>query len=216
MKLLLGIPSPFDFTLVEKHQKHLQIDKIIPRYYREDVAYKLIRDYFLKHKQYTHLVIACSDIVVNQNHIWQLERDLQDHDYPVITGIMNICLEFLNVYNITSNVVHPQMPEFNWYVEDTLPKENIFRVNWSGFPLMCIRRDIVERFDFEPINLYLKDKNLLYGSLDVVLCFKFFKENIPIYADKRIKLLHLKEVQEKSQETKVGKKPAKLIVLLQK
>jgi len=207
MKLLLGVPSPFDFKLVEKHQKHLQVDMIKPMYYEEVEAYSIIRDYFLKHSEYTHLVIACSDIVVNQAHIDQLIKDLQEKEYDVISGMMNICLEYLDVYNVTSNVVYPLAPEFMWYTESTLPKEDIFEVKWSGFPLMCLSRKIVEQYEFEPLSSIIPDERLK-GSLDVVLCWKLHQDGIKIFCDKRIKLLHLKEIQEESQPLLVGiKKP---------
>lgn len=207
MKLLFGCPSPFDFKLVEKHQKNIREDIIKPRYYDELQAYKIIRDYFLSHEEYTHLVIACSDIVVNQSHFDQLKQDLYAKDYDCITGMMNICLEYLDVYNITKNVVYPPEPVFDWYTESTLPKEDIFEVKWSGFPLICLARRIVERYEFESVGNFIGDHSTK-GSLDVMLCWRFAQDGVKIFADKRIKLLHLKEIQEESQPLLVGiKKP---------
>ena len=201
--ILLGIPSPFDFVLPTKYRSLLPCDKIIPKYYREDRAYKIIRDYFLEHIEYTYLAVACSDIWITPKDIQYLYEDAK-HGYPVFGGIMNISLEQIDVYNVTVNYVDERHPKFIWYTKQTLPKKDVFPVGFSGFPLLCLAREIVNKFDFEPMSLYSNKPDLYPGSLDRVLCYKLNKARITILADKRINLLHLKEIHTQSQEVLVG------------
>lgn len=207
-EILFGIPSPFDYRLVEKHQPNQKCDRIIPKYYTEVQAYKIIRDYFIDHRKYTHLAIACSDIVVLDQHITQAYKNIKEFDWPVFSGVMNIALEYLNILNVTKNWVHPQQLVYDWYTREEIDPQNpIWQVKWSGFPFMVLKRDIVEQFEFESLSSYNKiDSENKVGCLDVIICHKFNENNIPIHADTRINLLHLKEVQEESQPTLVGKK----------
>lgn len=216
INILYGIPSPFDFPVVERFQPFINCDKIIPKYFEEVDAYEIIRWFFRTHGEYSHLAFGCSDIIVKPEHLKQLEDDLRENDYPVLTGIMNIALEAINVYNVTSNPIEPSNPAFMWYTDKETLGEPIKQVQFSGFPLMCLRRDIVERFDFEGLHDYLArhgndNPALVNGSLDTVLCWKFYQEKIPIMADMRIKMLHLKQLINKSEKPLTGTKPPRVL-----
>jgi len=202
---LIGVPSPFDYRLVEKYQGLLDYDIIKPRYYKEVEAYKIMRNTFLDHGEYSHLVFACSDVVIAQNHIERLRLDIAENpSLACITGYMNINLEYLDFYNITPNVVYPRQPVFSWYTDKTLPKEDIFEVKFSGFPIMCLKRSIVEKYEFQSTTDFTGDDGVYTGSLDTILCWRFHRDNIPIFVDKRIKTLHLRELMSESQPTLVG------------
>ena len=78
LKILLGRGSPrSNIEAVEHWNQFLPCDKIIPRFVTEFKAYKMMRDYFLKHTEYTHLVLATDDIVVHPKHIDMLIDDLE-------------------------------------------------------------------------------------------------------------------------------------------
>lgn len=208
MSILYGIPSPFDFKLVEKYQKEIiksgEFDVIKMRYYPEITAYNIMRDYFLA-KDYSHLIFGCSDIVVHLHHLNLLMEDIEQYPDKVLSGRMNLCLDLLDVYNITSNPVQPGIPEFMWYVDETLKnKPDVFPVVFSGFPLMCMPRETVRNFPFSGLRTYLKEERLSEGGLDTTLCWDLFQKNKVILCDKRIKLLHLKELQNESQPLLVG------------
>lgn len=202
VKILFGVPTPFEFKLVEKWQKEINIDIIKPKYYPEIQAYTIIRDYFLAHPEYTHLAIACSDIVVKPEHFSQLIEDLNEFNYPVLTGMMNLALEYLNVYNITKNVVEPERPAYDWFT-NVDEMDMIQKVWFSGFPLMVIRRDIVEKIPFERTSdLIGIDREV--NCLDISFCWRCYEKKVPIFADTRVKLLHLKELNDESQPVLVG------------
>ncbi len=202
-RILLGVPTPFNFKLVEKYQEDLQVDIIKPKYYPEIEAYHIIRNYFLEHPEYTHLGIACSDIVVSPYAITLLEQDIMEYDYPVISGMMNLALEFLNVYNITDNVVDPACPAYDWFTKsDTM--EQLQKVGFSGFPLMIIRRDIIQKIPFERTSDLLGIEKEV-NCLDISFCWRLHQNDIPIYADTRVNLLHLKELNDESQPVLVGR-----------
>lgn len=202
-KVLFGVPTPFEFKLVKKWQDELNVDIIRPKFYPEIEAYRIIRDYFLTHPEYTHLAIACSDIVVKPEHFSRLIRDLKEFNYPVITGMMNLALEFLDVYNITRNVVEPDRPYYDWFTSSDQMDE-IQKVWFSGFPLMIIRRDIVEKIPFERTSDLLGIENEV-NCLDISFCWRCYENKIPIFTDTRVKLLHLKELNDESQPVLVGK-----------
>ena len=90
LKTLLGRGSPrSNIPKVEYNNQFLPCDRLIARYIPEWHAYQIMRNYFLQHKEYTHLVLATDDIVVLKKDIEQLQKNLGD-DYPVIAGIMNV------------------------------------------------------------------------------------------------------------------------------
>lgn len=153
-----------------------------------------MRDYFLSHKEYTHLVIATDDIVVKPEHITQLQKDLEEHDYPVLSGIMNVDLDDKVFVNICQTMPTKQRKgrKYNQYTRDTLPDENIFQVGFSGFPLMAIRRDIVEQFEFRGDRVWQGLSSDRGASYDLVFCWDCKDSNIPIFVDKRIDMLHLR------------------------
>lgn len=202
VKILFGVPTPFEFKLVQKYQDELNVDIIRPKFYPEIQAYRIIRDYFLKNQEYTHLAIACSDIVVRPEHFFRLIEDLKEFNYPVLSGMMNLALEFPEVYNITRNVVEPERPYYDWFTSSD-KMADFEKVWFSGFPLMIIRRDIVERIPFERTSDLLGiDKEI--NCLDISFCWRCYENKIPIFADTRIKLLHLKELNDESQPVLVG------------
>lgn len=202
VKILFGVPTPFEFKLVKKWQDEINLDIIRPKFYPEIKAYEIIRNYFLEHEEYTHLAIACSDIVVKPEHFSRLITDLKEFNYPVLTGMMNLALEFPSVYNITRNVVEPSRPYYDWFTDGD-KMDDIQKVWFSGFPLMIIRRDIVERIPFERTSDLLGiDREV--NCLDISFCWRCYEKKIPIFADTRVKLLHLKELNDESQPTLVG------------
>ena len=70
VNLLLFRGSPrSNIENVEMWNGILPCDKLIIRFVSEFKAYKKAREFFIEHKEYTHLVIATDDIVVHPKHI---------------------------------------------------------------------------------------------------------------------------------------------------
>jgi len=196
LKLLLGRGSPRGYIrLVEDQNPRLPCDKIIPRHIQEWFAYRDMRKFFLDHTEYTHLVLATDDIVIKPQHIQQLKRDLVQFDYPVVSGIMNVDLDdkvFVNL-SMSLPMKNRKLRQYCWMTRRELfVKDNVFQVAFSGFPLMSIRRDIVEKVPFDADKVFEGKPPTNGASLDFVFCWYCQEKDIPIMVDKRIDLLHLR------------------------
>jgi len=195
IKLLLGRPSPRCYIpAVEENNPLLPCSMIIPKHYSEYRAYKIVRDHFISHKEYTHLVIATDDIVVLPEHIIQLEKDLEKHDYHVLSGMMNVDLDDEKYVNICHTIPTKQRKgrKYGWVPRSVLPEWDIFEAEFSGFPLMAIRRDIVERFEFRGDRVWQGLTSDRGASYDLVFCWDCKDNNIPIFVDQQIDMLHLR------------------------
>ena len=209
MKFLLCRGSPrSNIPDVEHFNKLLPCDRLMARYIPEYEAYKIMRNYFLTHTEYTHMLIATDDIVVTPEHINQLEKDLKTHDYPVLSGMMNVNQgDKINV-NLSMRIAakERQFRTYYWIHRDELPKSDIFQVEFSGFPLMAIRRDVVEKFEFDADKVLMGGRAENGASLDLVFCWRCKENGIPIFADQRIDMRHLR----KSGKFQIGTRPKKV------
>lgn len=199
MKILHVIPSPrANISKVLEHQEKLSWDRFIPYFLKEVDAYNVSRDFFLSHPEYTHLAVGTDDIVVKQEHLDQLEKDLEENDYQVLTGTMNVYQDDISLLNITMKAVSPKWynREYHWITADEIPnltKENpIIQVKFSGFPLMVIRRDIVEQIPFYSDSMYNEVSYKDSGSLDVQFCFNALRLDVAMFADTRVFMTHLR------------------------
>ena len=198
-KLLLFRGSPrSNIEEVENENPGImkECDILNVRYCFEFDAYKWARDYFLEHKEYDYFVIATDDIIVKPEHIIQLKEDLKEFKFAVISGMMNVDEKDypdgnLNICSCLA-LRDKKLRHYDWLDLTRLPKDDIFQVKFSGFPLMAIRRDIVEMFPFATDSIF-KGKGMQFGaSLDFVFCWYCHEYGIPIYVDKRIFMHHLR------------------------
>jgi len=168
-----------------------------------------MKDEFLKRPEYTHLVLATDDIIVKPQHILQLQKDLEEYDFPVLSGMMNVDEEDEAHVNLTDvlPIKGRQNREYKWYRREFLPKHNIFQVAFSGFPLMAIRRDIIEPYIFAADKVFVGFPPHRGASLDLVFCWYCKENDIPIMVDKRINMKHLRQ----SGTMRVGKKPTEVL-----
>lgn len=195
-KLLLARGSPRCYIpAVEENNPKLPCDRLIVKYFPEWHAYQIMRNFFLQRKEYTHLVLATDDIVVTPKDIQQLSRDLSRCDYPVLSGLMNVDLDdqvFVNL-SMSLPMKDRKLRKYSWMTRDEVfVKEDIFQVAFSGFPLMAIRRDVVEKLSFDADKVFQGLPPHRGASLDFVFCWYCSERNIPIMVDKRIDLLHLR------------------------
>lgn len=197
VKLLLGRGSPrSNIDLVEMWNAKLPCDKIIPRFTSEHKAYREMRHYFLTREEYTHLVLATDDIVVHPAHIDQLIEDLEVNDYPVLSGMMNveqIDQKYVNI-SMTLPIKDRKHRQYVWVTREELKgMADIFKVAFSGFPLMAIRRDVVNKIMFDADRVFEGLTPDRGASLDTVFCWYCKERDIPILVDQRINMKHLRK-----------------------
>lgn len=196
VNLLFACPSPRDIPQVLDEHPLLPCDVYVVKYEPEWQAYFQIREFFLGHKEYTHLAIACDDVVVKPNHIRRIIRDLELFDYEVMSGMMNVEQDDLETLNITpkENIVKPRHEErvYQWLKKKDVIGKGIIEVGFSGFPLMVIRRNIVSEIPFDSDGAFNGGDVASAGSLDVVFCKACHDKGIPIMVDTDILLLHMR------------------------
>ena len=200
-KILLFRGSPrSDIEEVEKWNDKLPCDTLLVRYVNEFMAYEYARSFFLNHKEYDYLAIATDDIVVTPDNIIQLQNDLDDFKFPVISGMMNVDeVDWedqwgnLNIcYELATK--DRKVRFYNWVKANALPLEDIFRVMFAGFGLTAIRRDIVEEegFNFASDGVFRGTGIENGASLDLVFAWYCLEKGIPQYCDQRIHMHHLR------------------------
>ena len=199
VNILHVIPSPRDnIPQVLKHQADLPFDRFIPKFLKEVDAYHCAREFFLNHPEYTHLAIGTDDIIVTLDHINQLAKDLEEVDYPVISGMMNVYQEDMQFMNICKKLVSVRWYDryYEWIPLKDIPNHTkqgpIIQVSFSGFPLMVIRRDVVEKIPFYSDAMYNDVPYKNSGSLDVQFCYNATKLGINIFCDTRDLMEHLR------------------------
>ena len=199
VKLLLFRGSPrSDIKEVENYNPELPCDKLIIRYITEIKAYQRAREFFLSQGRYDYLVLATDDIVVKPEHIIQLQKDLEEFKFAVISGMMNVDQIEYNTPNGNLNVCYTlglkdkKLRSYDWITRNILPQDDIFQVKFAGFGLTAIRRDIVEMIPFAGDGVF-KGLNMHFGaSLDFVFCWMCHEQGVPIYVDKMIDMQHLR------------------------
>jgi len=199
---LLCIPSPRDIREVYEELKNTGYDRLYAKYYPEKTAYNLLRDYFLDHEEYTHLVICPDDLIIKKQHIDKLIQDL-GNDYPVLSGVCNVDQgtnkDFLN---ITFNLPHPKrtVPErnvvgwrhYHWVHKDQTFDPDILPFWFSGFAAMFLRRDVVKRYKFIDDARQNGTPSLVTGAIDVMFANVCAIEKIPQMVDTTVRMEHLK------------------------
>lgn len=193
VRLLLGRGSPrSNIEIVECWNEKLPCDKILPTFTTEWTAYQQMRNYFMDHKEYTHLVLATDDIVVLPKHIDMLQDGLELYDYPVLSGMMNVDEPEPDMLNLTWELPIKDRAnrKYDWLMRDDLPKERYFKVAFSGFPLMAIRRDLIDQYTFMADRVFEGKGPSRGASLDLVFCYWCQQNNVPIWVDREIEMRH--------------------------
>lgn len=200
---LLCCPSPRDITEVYDALKETGYDRLYAKYYPELKAYQLLREYFLDHEEYTHLVICPDDLVIEKKHIDALIEDLQKSDYPVLSGVCNVDQgDNKDLLNITYNLPHPKrtVPKknvigwrhYHWVHKNTVFNTSLIDVLFSGFACMFLRRDVVSKYKFADDALQNGTPSLMTGAIDVMFANVCAITGIRQTVDQTVRMDHLK------------------------
>lgn len=235
---LIAIPSPRDIPFVKENLDTIKLPKLWVKYFRESDAYKIIQDYFLEHKEeYTHLIISPDDLVVTDKDYQALVKTIHDfggpEKIPVLAGVCNIHNTPGYVTQLAiciDHVIHPQrrrrhyiwsdMRHPNWR-EKGYDKLRLLEVKFSGFAFQFIRRDIVEKIGLQgdlQYNGFYRDAQDC--SFDVIFSWMCLENNIPLYVNPQVKMLHLRGSNPRDYEgiepVLVGKNDHKVIFVDEK
>lgn len=197
VKILIASPSPRDIAEVLEHRALLPYDQLFAKYMTMDDAYCRLQSWFLDHREYSHFVFAPDDLVVKPANVERLVSKIRELDPPVISGVCNVDMDgkahLLAIAHNLPNVRHVDgSRKYEFYrVDEYDAKQEIVEVPWSGFPLMAIRRDVMERIKFEG-DAKFNGHAVTNTSWDVIFCWNCAIERIPVLADMGNQMVHLR------------------------
>jgi len=196
IKPLLAIMSPRDIPWIEeKISKIDYVDKVWFKGTPTDETLKRIEKYFMKHKEYTHLILHADDAVPDYNAVAMLIADAEKYDFEVISGCC--CMDKITedmFLNLTFNIVaKKRSAKLRREAYRFLPYEfrelnGIIRVWFQGNALGMVRRDVIERIGG------LKTWFHRFGG-DLRFCYDCWKYGIRQYTDLRVYMDHYKYPQ---------------------
>ncbi len=203
IKPLLICPSPRDIKEVYDELKLTGYDRLYAKYYPEKTAYSLLRNWFIDHEEYTHLIICPDDLIIKKEHIDKLIADLEKTDYACLSGVCNVDQgKNKDLLNITFNLPHPvrTVPEkgqigwrhYHWVHKDEKFKQDILPFLFSGFAAMIIRRDLMMKVKFTDDAVQNGTPELTTGAIDVMFSNICAILKIPQMVDTTVRMEHLK------------------------
>ncbi len=211
VEILLCRATPYgDIDIVNNYTKFIACDQYHVRYQKEYPAYIKMREFFLEHTEYDYMVLASDDILVTPEHIEILKKTLNKKKYKIVSGLMNVDSPEWNKpngrINITLDLPKKNMSERSWnfILRKEIPSSRYFKCGYSGFPLMAIHRDVVEKFVFDTTGVW--DSRGVAGgyNIDLVFCWRCHEAGIPIWVDSKIDMFHLRGMGNKN----IGIKPS--------
>jgi hypothetical protein len=186
------------------------IDKLIIRGYKHNEAHQISRKFFLE-RNYTHLLIACEDVMYTPDHIKLLLCDAYKNNFKIISCTSN--WDFINDW---LNITFKDMRGVNVYTAyaynfiklKELLKYQTFenkyfpyvKVKFVGLPLTLIDREVVEKVEFKPYK-YVQDwvlgRFVRRGIMhDLQFSIDVLNKGYDIIVDTRCLLLHFGKTTE--------------------
>lgn len=207
--IVLGILNPRNIPeVMQNFEKNItNIDKVYIKFYAPEYdAYEELRNWFLDHKEYTHLMLIADDCIIEPNHIDRLRWGVYKNDFPVLTGFGNVNLtDKIDVYTISFKEIpinrDSRGDSFHTLVRhkelfsESLERSyfgDYFKVKWCGFGLTTIRRDVVEQIPFEDDSRYNGKPAKTGCCLDTTFSYECNQRDIPIWVDPYVKVKHLR------------------------
>jgi hypothetical protein len=173
-------------------------DKLLIKGYLHEEAHKIARDFFLEHKEYTHLIICAEDVLVTPCHLKLLLQDIEEHpEFPVIAGYSNFDFthNWLNITDLDLRRTYVMFAEQYRFIPPLSVMSGKYptfmRVFFQGLALAAIRRDVVEKIPFRPYKRVSDRLGYNRGVMfDLAFAIDCANANIPQYVDTRLWLIH--------------------------
>lgn len=209
IKPLLAYWTATDLTVVYEGLEECPCDQVHIKYFNYPYPHIIAEDFFhaanyrLRKKgqePYTHLILVPNDLVVNRQAYNKLMKNIEAFDYPVISGVCNVDLNTWKDYlNITKNLpmLDYKKRVYKWISKNRYPNM-IIQIPFAGFPMMVIKREVLEKTRINWLAPQIKGKNPAlweekggYGN-DLAFAWNLATMGIPQYADTGINLIHLR------------------------
>lgn len=203
---LMVIMSPRDFPIFWYWIDKIDfLDKLIIKYHLHHEAHRIALEFFKKHKEYTHFLISTDDVLYTPCHVRRLIRDAVEHDFKVISAYTNWSFKRRWVNITTKDLRYLERKkafitarDYEFLTLDNVITHNLenpfMQVHFVGLPLTLIKREVLEICPFKPFK-WIYDRALgvfvkrgIMFDLEFSNCCK--RNNIPIYVDLRLLLMH--------------------------
>lgn len=208
---LIAVPSPRDIFQVKQAIDRIPADKLWIKYYTPEIlAYDIMREEFLKHEEYTHLVILPDDLLVTLETWEDFIHDVEQYPRDIISGYCNLDRTFNSGYtNISPKLVHHRREGrvYTWFSMAGIKEEAkhyriehadkhielpdyMIDVPFAGFPLFAVPRIAIDEIIFR--NDSLNGRDPLGCCVDVTFCWDAIRLGYRILVDIRLRTDHLK------------------------
>jgi hypothetical protein len=216
---LVVVLSPRKIKAVRDAIDTLPYDRLWIKHYPAHEAYPLMDDEFEKRKEYTHLIPIPDDLVVPWEKLKILVKDITEdiprelQDNCVVGGYCNIDTQLRQqISNVSLSCPTPERKPgerrtyasykfLNMMGVQNLPPSyftpfnpHLFETKFNGLTAWIIPRKVKEKFRFRQD---CPDDVIENGCCrDVMACYDLSVLGIPIYTDRRVKLVHLRASEE--------------------
>ena len=212
---LLFYMNTSDYKDILKKLKEIPCDTFIVNYMAYPLPHNLSREYYLTHKEYTHLIVQAHDVLATSYEYFHLIQRLKKTNYDIIAVPCNVEREGHRLHgmlNICMNL--PDLDKSKRYYK-WIPKgiKGIIKVEFQGNAFTIISRKIIESIVLPSAEFVFKgtDQNAspYSASPDLTFCTCLKIKDIPIYADCDIFVKHYAN----HKPSLIGKKDASTTVL---
>ena len=194
---LIFVPSIRTIKKVWESIDKLPYDKFIVKNHLETTAYQLGHNFFLKHDEYTHIVICPDDLVIDTVNFDMLKSDIIKHGFNNLSGVCVV--DEINVDD--SNVMYACVPKgadwHEWFRKvktrnrhQLLPK-TIFQAGFTGYACQFINRELAGKLSFTGA---LDNKKT---ALDRQMAIEMNELNIPMMVQPNAIFRHMNRNQRK-------------------
>jgi len=205
IKPLVSVMSVRDFPIawywIHRSCRENRVDLLIVKYFLHHEAHKRVKEFFLSHEEYTHLINVTDDVIMTPSHLKLLIEDIKQFPDSVIGGYVfpisktypktNLALEEPRGY-----VVFADQYRF-LDIEDVITRPltpPIIRAFFNGNTLIAIPREVVKKLSFEPYK-WIYDSALGVRAkrgimFDLQMSKELKKLGIPLMVDLRLLLIH--------------------------
>jgi len=190
-----------DLPQVTDALKTIPCDQLHISYFKYPYPHIIAEDFFHAHKEYTHLILVPNDLVCSKEHYEMLLKYNKEFDFEVLCGVCNVDTgKYKDKLNITSNlpVIGPYEERRYFWISKNRYPNMLIKVPFAGFPMMWVRRDVLEKTRINWLSPQIKGKNPAIWearggySNDLAFCHNLNRLGITIYCHTGCEMLHLR------------------------
>ena len=189
-----------DYEEIKKDLKEIPCDQYHTNYMPYPMPHNLAREFFINHKEYTHLIVCPQDLHAKKQHYEKLIKTIKETNFDVISSVCNVerpgHRTLSHKWNICKKIPSKDRTRryYNW-VPITAKLLGIMQVEFQGFAFTAISRKVMERIsivDGEPLfrGATHKTNERFSAAPDLTFCHNCKAAGIPIYANTDIRITH--------------------------